>query len=153
MSNRPRHRFVFLINSAQRRLQQWMAQQQAEAAAHGELAPTPAQAGVLFLLKKTDGATMGQLAEALDLGAPATSGLIQRLEALGWVQRQPDPEDGRTQRVWLQAAGLAQLPGLQRVLQRINARLTDGFTEAELDVVARWLQHVQQIDTRAHDQE
>ncbi len=141
-----RPRFIALLNSAQRRLQQWIALQQAEAAAAGVVPPSPAQAGVLFTLAQADGQTMGELATALDLAPSAMSGLVQRLEALGWVARHADAHDGRTLRVWLLPAGQAQLPALKKALQRINARLAEGFTEAELAVVARWLAHVQRLD-------
>ncbi len=142
----PRPRLIFLLNSAQRRLQQWIAVQQAHASAEGMTPPSPAQSGVLFVLAKADGATMGHLAQTLDLAPSAVSGLIQRMEALGWVQRHPCPEDGRTQRVWLLPDGQAQLPWLTQAMQRINARLTAGFSEQELATVARWLNHVQQLD-------
>ena len=146
MADRPR--LIFLLNSAQRRLQQWMTAQQAWAADTGGSgsAPTSAQSGVLFVLAKTDGATMGQLAEALDLAPSAVSGLIQRMEALHWVQRSPCPDDARTQRVWLQDAGRTQLPALKQALKRINARLYEGFSDEELHTVARWLRHVQHLD-------
>lgn len=142
----PRPRLVFLLNSAQRRLQAWMGALHAQSAREGHASPTAVQAGVLFVLAKQDGATMGQLATELDLAPSAVSGLIQRLEALGWVQRRPCPEDARTQRVWLQASGRAQLPPLRAALAKINEHLTAGFTEAELQTVARWLTHVQQLD-------
>lgn len=145
----PRPRLVFLLNSAQRRLQAWMGALHAQSAPtrhQGQASPSAAQAGVLFVLAKQDGATMGQLATELDLAPSAVSGLIQRLEALDWVQRQPCPEDARTQRVWLLAAGRAQLPPLRKALARVNEHLTAGFTEAELQTVARWLTHVQQLD-------
>lgn len=144
MADRPR--LIFLLNSAQRRLQQWMTAQQAWATASGGNAPTSAQSGVLFALAKADGATMGQLAEALDLAPSAVSGLIQRMEALHWVQRRPCPDDARTQRVWLQDAGRTQLPALKQALRRINTRLYEGFSDEELQTVARWLRHVQHLD-------
>lgn len=145
MAQRPR--LIFLLNSAQRRLQQWIGVQQAEAARDGITAPTPAQGGVLFCLAREDGATMGQLAETLDLAPSAVSGLVQRMEALDWVARHPCRQDGRTQRVWLRPAGLAQQQPLREAMARINARLTKGFTEAELQTVARWLTHVQHLDS------
>ncbi|MBC7699011.1 MarR family winged helix-turn-helix transcriptional regulator [Aquabacterium sp.] len=145
MAHRPR--LVFLLNSAQRRLQQWIGVQQAEAARDGITAPTPAQGGVLFCLAREDGATMGQLADTLDLAPSAVSGLVQRMEALDWVARHPCPQDGRTQRVWLRPAGLAQQQPLREAMVRINARLTTGFTDAELQTVARWLSHVQHLDS------
>jgi DNA-binding MarR family transcriptional regulator len=144
MQNKPR--LIFLINSAHRKLQMWMAALQAQAAADGEVAPTPAQAGLLYALHQQDGVTMGQLSSALDLVPSAVSGLVQRSEALDWVQRQPCAEDGRTQRVWLRPDGRKQLPRLKPVTQRINRKLTEGFTEAEIAIVARWLAHVQRLD-------
>lgn len=144
MQNKPR--LIFLLSSAQRRLQQWMAQQTEAAGRQGQQAPTPAQSGVVFALAKSDGATMGELALALDLAPSAVSGLIQRMEALGWVARHPCPQDGRTQRVWLLPAGQQLMPLLRQATTHINARLTEGFTEAELQTVARWLTHVQQLD-------
>jgi DNA-binding MarR family transcriptional regulator len=143
-----RPRFIHLLNSAQRRLQQWIALQQSQATADGVVPPSPAQAGVLFALAQADGQTMGELATTLDLAPSAMSGLVQRMEALGWVARHADEHDGRTLRVWLLPAGQAQLPALKKALQRINNRLAEGFTEDELAVVARWLTHVQRLDDR-----
>lgn len=143
-SHRPR--LVFLLNSAQRRLQAWIGVLHAQTMREGGTPPTAAQGGALFVLARQDGATMGQLATELDLAPSAVSGLVQRLEALGWVQRRPCPEDARTQRVWLQSAGQAQLAPLRDALAHINERLTAGFTETELQTVARWLTHVQQLD-------
>ena len=58
MADRPR--LIFLLNSAQRKLQQWMTSQQAwpTDANGGGSAPTSAQSGVLFALAKADG-TLG----------------------------------------------------------------------------------------------
>lgn len=142
-------RLIFLVNSAQRRLQQWIGVQQSHAARDGVIAPTAAQSGVLFALAKEDGATMGHLATALDLAPSAVSGLIQRMEAMDWVMRQPCPDDGRTQRVWLLPMGHDQLGPLKEAMTRINRQLSQGFTEAELQTVARWLTHVQQLDTES----
>jgi DNA-binding MarR family transcriptional regulator len=144
MQSKPR--LIFLLNSAQRHLQQWIAQQTDASNGPGPSAPTPVQSGLLFVLAKGDGATMGQVAQALDLAPSAVSGLVQRMEALDWVARHPCPDDGRTQRVWLTPQGRALLPRLKQATQRINAQLTHGFTDAELQTVARWLSHVQQLD-------
>jgi len=147
MQNKPR--LIFLLNSAQRHLQQWIAQQTEAASRQGQPVPTPAQSGVVFALLKGDGATMGELAQALDLAPSAVSGLIQRMEALAWVARRPCPEDGRTQRVWLLPAGRQLEPLLRQATTLINARLTEGFTDEEVQTVARWLSHVQRIDEPA----
>lgn len=138
-------RLIFLLSAAHRRLQQLVSAEQLRLAHAHDHAPSPAQGGLLFALQNGDGRTMGELAQALDLAPSATTGLVQRTEALGWVQRAACPEDARTQRVWLLDAGRAQLPLLRSAVQRINRRLTAGFTTDELATVARWLQHVQQM--------
>ena len=143
MSKPPR--LIFLLNSAQRRLQQFIATEQDRATREGLAAPSPAQSGVLFVLAREDGATMGRLAQALDLAPSAMSGLVQRMEALAWVQRRVDPADGRGQRVWLLPSGSAQVPALRKALGRINERLTGDFSAAELRTVSRWLEHVQTL--------
>ena len=65
MQNKPR--LIFLLNSAQRHLQQWIAQQTDRLNRGGAPVPSPAQSGVVFALGQADGATMGELALALDL--------------------------------------------------------------------------------------
>ena len=140
MSKPPR--LIYLLNSAQRRLQQFVAAEQERVAREGGTPPSPAQSGMLFVLAKADGATMGALAQALDLAPSAVSGLVQRMEALGWVLRRASELDARTQHVWLQLAGRALLPVLHKVLARINERLLGDFAFAELQTMGRWLEHV-----------
>jgi DNA-binding MarR family transcriptional regulator len=137
-------RLVFLLNAAQRRLQQLVTAEQLRLTTQALDAPTPAQGGLLFALHTLDGQTMGELSLALDLAPSAVTGLVQRTESQGWVIRATGDQDGRTQRVWLQPAGRALIPHLRGALKRINSRITHGFTPEELAVVGRWLGHVQQ---------
>ncbi|WP_374674137.1 MarR family winged helix-turn-helix transcriptional regulator [Ideonella sp.] len=140
-----RPRLVFLLTSAQRRLQAWIAAEQARAARQLGAAPSAAQGGVLFLLAEQDGRTMGELADALDLAPSALTGLVQRMETAGWVERRVCERDTRAQRVWLRDAGRAALRPLGQAARRIQQRLAEGFTDDELQTVARWLRHVQQL--------
>lgn len=136
----PRPRLVFLLNSAQRAVQQWIAQQ-ADDAAEGERLGA-AQAGVLFALARQDGPLMGELARSLDATPSALSGLIDRMARAGLLERRPCEADGRALRVWLREPGRAQLPALQAHTDRLNRQLTEGFSPEELATVARWLSHV-----------
>src|SRR5574343_272251 len=151
MATRPR--LIFLLQAAQRRLQQRIAAEQGRAADAQGQAPSPAQAGLLFALERGDGATMGALAQALALAPSAVSGLVQRLEALGWVERRPCPDDARAQRVWLLPAGRDRLPTLHQAVARLNRQLTRGFSEAELATVGRWLAQVAAEGPDAPDRE
>jgi DNA-binding MarR family transcriptional regulator len=130
------HRLIYLLSVAQRRLQRWMA-------AQPESEVTPAQAGLLFILGRQDGVLMGEAAAALDLGPAGISGLVDRTEAVKLVERRADREDGRAWRVWLTPKGRTALARAKASAAEINAALTDGFTGAEIDIVARWLTSIQ----------
>lgn len=131
------HRLVYLLNVGQRRLQRWS---QARAAAGGV---TAAQAGLLFFLGTHNGALMSEAAAALDLGAPGMSGLAERSEKAGLIERRADENDGRVSRLWLTEAGRSARLRSKSRLKELNVRLAEGFTEAEIDVVARWLTSLQ----------
>lgn len=139
-------RLVFLLNVAQRRLQRWMAARMQ----HNGV--TAAQSGLLFVLGQRDGALMGEAGAALDLGPPGISGLVDRMTAANLIRRRADPDDGRAWRLWLTPAGRAALAQSKAGLVEINARLTDGFTESEITVVARWLTTMQTRFPRGEDQ-
>ena len=130
------HRLIYLLNVAQRRLQRWMA-------AQPENEVTPAQAGLLFILGKQDGILMGEAGAALDLGPAGISGLVDRTAAAGLVERRADREDGRAWRVFLTPKGRNALARAKTEAASINAALTEGFSSAEIDIVARWLTSIQ----------
>jgi DNA-binding MarR family transcriptional regulator len=131
----PDRRLIFLLNVAQRRLQRFVAGQRAGA--------TPAQSGLLFVLGRRDGILMGEAGAALDLGMPGISGLAERMTEAGLIEKRADADDGRAWRLWLTAAGRKELARARAGAADINARLMDGFTDAEIDIVSRWLKAVQ----------
>ena len=137
MTTRREHRLVFLLSVAQRRLQRWIAAQTQQSGV------TAAQSGLLFVLGQRDGVLMGEAGAALDLGPPGISGLVDRMTAANLIERRADPDDGRAWRLWLTPAGRAAMAQSKAGLVEVNARLTEGFTEAEIDVVARWLTTMQ----------
>ena len=95
---------------------------------------------------------MGEAGAALDLGPPGISGLVDRMSAAGLIQRRADPDDGRAWRLWLTPTGRAALARTKAGLSEVNARLVDGFSDAEIDVVARWLTSLQTSFPKGEDQ-
>lgn len=131
----PDRRLIFLLNVAQRRVQRFVAGRRGGV--------TPAQSGLLFVLGKQDGMLMGEAGAALDLGPPGISGLAERMMEAGLIDKRADADDGRASRLWLTAAGRKALARARAGAADINGRLIDGFTEAEIDTVSRWLKAVQ----------
>jgi DNA-binding MarR family transcriptional regulator len=130
-------RLVYLLNVGQRRLQRWTQSR----TSYGGV--TAAQAGLLFYLEKSDGALMSEAAAALDLGASGLSGLADRMEHAGLLTRQVDEADRRVWRLWLTAKGRSAVKRSRDGLVDLNAQLTQGFSKAEIEVVARWLSSLQ----------
>ncbi len=128
-------RLVFLLNVAQRAVDRWI-----ESNADGPAALSPAQAGTMFLLSHSDGALIGDVAQALNIGAPAMSGLANRLEQAGYLVRKRDSEDGRAIRLYQTEEGHAAGQRAKAALSALNVRLSEGFNEAEMAVVGRWLE-------------
>jgi DNA-binding MarR family transcriptional regulator len=146
VNSRHDRRLVFLLSVAQRRLQRWVAARTQDSGV------TAAQSGLLFILGQRDGVLIGEAGAALDLGPPGISGLVDRMTAANLIRRRADPDDGRAWRLWLTPTGRGALAQSKAGLAEINARLTDGFTEAEIDVVARWLTSLQTRFPRGEDQ-
>ena len=61
----------------------------------------------------------------------------------GLIERRADAKDGRAWQLWITPAGREALAETRNGLAELNARLTEGFTDAEIDVVARWLASLQ----------
>lgn len=131
-------RLIFLLNAGHRRVQRWI---EGKMAAKGGL--TAAQSGVLFYLGEQDGALIGEAADALDLAPSAMTGLIDRMTRAELVERQADPKDGRAMRLHLTDKGRAARQAAKAGLDGVNAHLTEGFTDEEIGVVARWLASLQ----------
>jgi DNA-binding MarR family transcriptional regulator len=146
VNSRHDRRLVFLLSVAQRRLQRWVAARTQDSGV------TAAQSGLLFILGQRDGVLIGEAGAALDLGPPGISGLVDRMTAANLIRRRADPDDGRAWRLWLTPSGRAALAQAKAGLAEINARLTGGFTEAEIDVVARWLTSLQTRFPKGEDQ-
>jgi DNA-binding MarR family transcriptional regulator len=144
-NERPDRRLIYLLNVAQRRLQRFVA---AQTKAGGV---TSAQSGLLFVLGKRDGVLMGEVGAALDLGPPGISGLAERMVEAGLIEKRADSDDGRASRLWLTAAGKKALARTKSGVAELNARLAEGFSDAEIDIVSRWLTSVQSKFPRGDD--
>ncbi|API61422.1 hypothetical protein BSL82_18465 (plasmid) [Tardibacter chloracetimidivorans] len=128
-------RLVFLLNIAYRAVDRWL-----ENEGGGASALSAAQAGTMFYLAENDGALTGDVAAALNIGAPAMSGLANRLEQAGFLTRQRDEEDGRAIRLYQTDEGRLAAQRTKSALTALNFQLTDGFNEQEMEVVGRWLE-------------
>ncbi|HEX6837805.1 MAG TPA: MarR family winged helix-turn-helix transcriptional regulator [Polyangia bacterium] len=113
--------------------------QQLERRSHELLGIGTVQAGALFHLVDADGCLQKDLASALGILPSAVSGLVDRLEAGGLVQRRGCGDDGRAERLHATVAGRRVAARAKPLVAEMQAILSSGFSEAEIAIVARFL--------------
>ena len=82
---------------------------------------------------------VGQVAENLGVTSQAISKMARELEALGYVERTPDPSDARVRRLSLSARGRAAIHAGRDVRAQLNAELAAALGETRLAEAARTL--------------
>lgn len=92
---------------------------------------TPVQFALLNTLQKTAGVDQITLAKAVAFD-PATSGsVIARLEAKGWVRREPDEHDRRRKLLFVTAEGVQALEGMKEAVGRAQQRILKPLSATE----------------------
>ena len=86
----------------------------------------PAQAAILYRLKCHGPARLGDLAEAMRLDASTVSRHVQQLGEQGFIDRDPDPEDGRARIIAISDAGRS---ALKRTFDQRRAVISDAMTD------------------------
>lgn len=107
------------------------AQQQVTKASREALAPygiTPVQFAILKVLWKRDGLNGVELCARLVLDSATVTGLIDRMEAGGWLERRADPGgDRRMSRVYLTKKGAQLEKSLDEAMDRVNAQFANAL--------------------------
>jgi DNA-binding MarR family transcriptional regulator len=91
---------------------------------------SPTQLRVLTLLRDNPSINVNGLADSLDVGPSSASRLCDRLEALGFLTRSPDPRDRREVQLLLAPAARELLQTLTGYRRRSLARVLDRMPEA-----------------------
>ena len=97
---------------------------------------TRSQWWVLAFLSRRDGMTQTALAADLDLTKVAIGGLIDRMEAAGYVERRTDKRDARARRVMLTRAGQRLIATIRESVDAAERAILADLSEAELDAAA-----------------
>lgn len=90
------------------------------------------QDGVILALSEDGGLTAGALATRLGVKAPTMTRTIGRLEAQGFVARQPDETDGRLTVVHLTEAGKASVEHITEASRLSEQQAAEGLSEKDV---------------------
>ena len=83
--------------------------------------------------------TAGRLAELTGLTTGAITGLVDRMEKAGFVRRERDEEDRRKVYVAIVPEALGRIGRYYEPLQKAVTKDWEGFTDAELKLVLRFM--------------
>lgn len=103
------------------------------------LGVTRSQWWVLAYLSRHDGMIQSDLANVLELGKAALGGLIDRLEASGFIERRPDDTDRRVKRIFLSSSGKHMVKEMQLRSHEMSERILDGLPTADRHRLAELL--------------
>ncbi len=113
---------------------------------------TSAQVRVINLLLRQESMSQVEIARILGIGTVAVSAQLDRMEKNGWVVRKADPQDRRSNRVWLTDAGLAKKPVLEDGFAHLNDVAFAGLTDAEVAALVEALRKVRlNLETACQD--
>ena len=122
-------RFIFLISKVCQKL--IINLQKAFSESGVEV--TPIQVMLLFFLQKNDGSSLTQISQGLMLENPTVTGLIDRLEKLGYVKRSDHPDDRRVYLIYLTEKGRKVANKALPIIKKLNEQIKEGYSKSEIE--------------------
>lgn len=98
------------------------------------------QARLLLMLSNHDGVTHTEIADKLDVSPAAATKAIKRMEALGYLQRRPDPGDERVSRVYLLEGGQALIHQIQKIFREVDQLLLRDLSAEDQTMLSQPLE-------------
>lgn len=119
--------FGFIVNDLARIIRAEMDRRTTDAG----LGLTTGEGRVLLNVRRTGAIRQNLLAERLGIEAMTLSGVLDRLEGKGYVERQPDPADRRAKLITLTEAGNAVVTGIEPITFAIRSDAAAGIDPEE----------------------
>jgi DNA-binding MarR family transcriptional regulator len=95
---------------------------------------SPAQAGILFSLKISNGLSMNQLSQIISIDNAAITRHIDILEHEGLVKRDSDINDRRKNIICITEKGINEADRAKATARRVNNKIKEGFSDQEIEV-------------------
>lgn len=110
--------------------------------ARAECPVTPAQGRALMYMEKHRGkpVTQGELERYMGISRATMKGILERLEAKGYVRTAFDSRDGRVKNVYLTDAVKRDKRRVQALLVELDEQVLQGLGEKEVANLHAWLE-------------
>jgi MarR family transcriptional regulator for hemolysin len=98
-----------------------------------EIDLTATQSLVILTLLDKEGVIQGDLARTLGIRAVTLGGIVDRMEAKGWLERRPDDKDRRAKRIWLTNKGRELEEAIRLSLKRVHDVAIEDIPDERVD--------------------
>ena len=107
---------------------------------------TANQSYVLAILEAKDGLSLGEFAQRAKCGKAAAVTMVDRLEAIGLVRREPDPDDARLNRIVVTDKTRELFPKVDETVDRLEKAIEDAIGEDNLKNLIESLSIIRRMD-------
>lgn len=108
---------------------------------------TPGQYGVLACLWDGNASSPKDIAHILGLETPTVSGILDRMQKKGFIEREIDPEDRRCVRVRLSRKGEELKEPVKQIVDEVNQEIWDLFSVEDGKTLSNCLRTIMQRNT------
>lgn len=112
-----------------------------------EIAPYGLTHGQFFLIvaiMEDEGLLPSELADKTSQDRPTITGLLDRLEKDGWIERKPDKKDRRSLQIYLASRAIQWREPILKLFEETNQRFMNRFSQAEWDQMQSFLVRLEQ---------
>lgn len=102
----------------------------------------PGQPPMLWHIFKDEGLSQKELASRLKVKPPTVNVSLQRMERADYICRRQDERDQRVSHIYLTEKGRRLAERIGGIMKGNNSRMTQGFTEAEVCLLTRFLKQM-----------
>ncbi len=110
-----------------------------ELSANGVGEVKPAYLGVLMILWEQDGLQASKLGKKAGLEPSSMTGMIDRMERDGLIERQSDPDDRRALRIFLTENGRTAQTIITKVVDEALTSMFKGISDQEMETTKKVL--------------
>jgi len=106
------------------------------------LTPGQGQAKILYHLQQEDRITQKELADRCRIDAAAMSRNIDKLEGLGLLVRESNPDCRRSFSICLTEKGYKEATEIRKVFEQFEEIVSEGISQADIDVFYRVMENM-----------
>lgn len=105
---------------------------------------THGQFFLIIAIMEEEGLLPSELADKTSQDRPTITGLLDRLEKDGWIERKTDPRDRRSLRIYLGPRANESRADILRLFEETNQKFLDRFSSREWNQMQSFLVRLEQ---------